>query len=292
MYNNFSVFADSNCDAWIPLESLVLPVSVIFVLIIVMVAYTRYTNFKIHSLVRMRSFLLDLLICDTILSVAITLWIIFGDEAFNCKSSVLDVSVSVVNGVYYACLFCYFMPTAFDPSLRIVKLCLRWLLWSLFVVVQIALSLAAYFVSDRNREIVSVVMFCYEVRRQSKTVASFAFGFILLMLSDVMLLKKFHNSRNENSKRRNLLNTFCGILFQVFPSLYLIALSFVLFAEHQNSCVQHAAMLVLLALFPAILSTVMSLVGVINAIKERRRQIRYDNRTIAKIGDLTLTELT
>ena len=274
----FSV--DNSCKGWMSMVTLPSVFVVIILLTILSVAYAIYTKRKMQTI--LGSLVADILIVSTLVSIGVTAWIILGDKAFDCKESFTDFIVHVNNGVYFSCLFCFVIPSALTMRSRLFKFVIKWLLLAAVVAVQVALAVVAHFRMDRNMEEETFVTFCYRVRRQVTYMTSFCFGLAVLIFSDLMLLKKLYVSQITNTMQQNRLNACLAVLCQVIPCAYALALSFVFFPSKEKLCQQHAGFLIVLALFPAVLSIIFVVVAIVNAKVRKRRKYHRD---VAAVGE-------
>ena len=260
---------EGNCEDSAPSNMLPSTIVIISLLAIIVVVYMLCNTVKIQ--IGLRLTVGYVLIASAALSIAVTLWIVLASKPLTCNGGIHHLIVTVNNGIYFSCLLCCLIPLSFTIRCKNSPSVLRWLLLSPFIIVQVSLSGAAHFLSDNNTKNSSTVEFCHHNSYEVIYIVSHYFGFIILMLLDLTLLKKFYHNRLKNGILQNRLNICWATLFQGVPCFYVIVLSFLLFANGAKVCRQSDTFFVLLALFPTLLSTLLLSVDTINVILQRRR---------------------
>ena len=250
--------------------------AVVVILIVLLSAYClnkqRNKKFKPKRLIRL--FPLNILMIDTLASVIISFWIVLAEVAFVCDSRSADFLINVCNGIYYSVLASY-VTSKLITSPRILHVCVKIMVPSVLACVQIVLAAVAHFGSVGNKENKSTVQFCYDERSDTTVIASYCYGFVLLVMCIVLLFAKLYHDRKRgywNPLRK--LGVFATVLLSTMVALtYSLALGNVLSPTDENDCAQHADFLVVLGLFPAIVSTCVCGAGFMKALYNKKYEM-------------------
>ena len=243
---------DPGCDDWASPTLLAVSITVGILLLIVVliyvkakVGYIRRTNGLVSK---------SLLIAGAFLSVLLTVYIISTDVVYVCDVRTIDFLINISNGIYFSILVGYLI------SLLIIYPRLpsdlgKALAPSIFVAVQIIIAAVAHFSMVEEQGIRTSVHFCYDERKKSSVTASYCYGFALLLISIVLVFVKLYRGlkRPGKSGGKNKL-VFFGLFSISVVTIYSVPLYFVLLSGDEINCSRHAESLVILALFPAIMS--------------------------------------
>lgn len=199
-----------------------------------------------------RSLSLDVLITVTVLSIVVSYIITAADMVFICDIRIADFCINVCNGVYYSILVVWLLST----NARIQSSLFRVTLTCLLVILQLILAVIAHLESTENREQKTLVKFCYDERGKPVVVLSYAYGFVLMLLAVILLYASIYRNRSYYSRTEKIAFFCLTFLALAIAITNGVAMFYLLWANEVNDCGIHANFVVVMALFPAILSIV------------------------------------
>ena len=244
---------------------------VLVVAIVLLVVANVFLKIKAISVRRITgSFVKGILITVVVLSVAISLSIVSTDVAFICDVRYIDFAINVCNAIYFCIPLGYFASNVIT-SPRVVYFIVRYIIPSFLVIVQIVLAGVAHFTrADRGEKI--SVHFCYDERRKPLVAISYCYGLTLLVACSLLMLLKLCRSRTLYVRSGKIEMFSVALLSMFIIVIYLVSLSFVLLPKDETDCGRHADSLVALALFPAMISLLGFIFGIVGPVYKRIKQ--------------------
>lgn len=263
------------------------PVTIVAVLLPI-VSYLYLRAKEKHMSVIFRSATNDILLADTVLSLAISYWIVSSDVAFDCDGRPADFLINVCNGIFYS-VFLAYLASELIKRPGLVNLCVKTMVPTILIGCQIVLAAVAHFSEIGIKGRRSTVRYCYGERSGTAVKTSYCYGFALLVLCVALLFAKLWRKWKQTPSRGTLMiGNSCHISFCIAVAVtYSLALSFVLWSNDETDCANHASFLVILALYPAILSLSYCVGGLAKTFyrKKRRRSFNWEQTGMTHVHD-------
>ena len=252
---------------------------VVLVLLFVISIYLKVHDISIRSVII--SAVKCILVIDVILSVCISVFIVASEVAFSCDVRYIDFLINVSNAIYFSILLGY-LASRVITSPRLTYFTVKNVIPSFLMIVQVILAGMAHFANVKEKGEKVSVDFCYDERRSALVVSSYCYGFALLVLCIVLTILKLY--RTQGCYRRSgKIEMFCIVFMSISVAvIYLVSLFFVLWPKDETDCGRHAESLVVLALFPAIISLLGFSCSIIKPVYKKLRRfcgVRAEART-------------
>jgi hypothetical protein len=261
---------DPGCDAWASQALLAVAVTVGILLIIVVSIYLKCKKGYIGRTNGLVS--KSLLIAVAILSVLLTVYIVSADVIYVCDHMrIVDFLINISNGIYLSIIVGH-LTSLLIMYPRLPSDSGRILAPSIFITVQFVIAGVAHFLEVEEQGIRSSVYFCHDERKKVVVAASYCYGFALMLISIVLGFLKFYKKLKGPGKNSGKNKFIFFVLFSItVVSIYLVSLYFVLWSRDDINCSRQAESLVILALFPAIMSLLACSYSVTKIIYRRLR---------------------
>jgi hypothetical protein len=241
-------YCQTNCDS----KSLYSMSSLVFItltfLLIVCVTWTLRNGVdKAKDLIKLPG--VSVLTFCTILSIGVSLWLIFEGEAIDCESRVDDLLVTVINSMSFTVLLIFVIVLLVRN--RLIKMALKMFGFLMLISIQIAISAVAHVMPSENSNGKDHVDYCSEERRKPLAVISYLYGdlsftvFVLLLLCHLWC--KWGDFSNSNKCFKFVSAAFALILWIVY-TLMIVLLVFI----DGKSCTQMGQIFIVIAVFPSI----------------------------------------
>lgn len=190
-----------------------------------------------------------ILALDVLLAFAISLWIIFGEEALNCEDRVDDFLVTLTNSLCYLMLIGYLLSHHIDNNMA--QCCMQVCGCGVLLAVQIAISAVAHF-GIASADGADPVLHCYDERSKAIVAVSYWYSGVLLLGCVVLLLLDLFSASGRFKVMGKAFKVFCGSLAVAVGVVYVVALVNIIWADNQDFCLSHGRFFVVLAIYPGI----------------------------------------
>lgn len=187
---------------------------------------------------------------DSLSSLFISLWIIFGKEALDCDNRVDDFLVNVTNSVCYS-VFLTRLLSHYVVS-RLSQLCMKIAVCLLLVTLQIILAAVAHFEQVDMAGARDPVEHCYSERRKAMVMVSYWYSGLLLIGCVGLLLLSLWWRNGEYIRQSSTNKVLFGVLSVSVVIIYMVSLVFVLSVEKRSLCIDQGRFFILIAAFPSI----------------------------------------
>ena len=242
---------------------------VVFVLLVVVYVYWKS---KVDFIRRItRSVVKGILIIVVMLSVVVSLSLVLTDVAFVCHVRYIDFLINLYNAIYLSILLGYLASKVITRP-RIAYFSVRYAIPSFLVIIQLVLGGMAHFTRvEEKKEKISIHV-CYDERKKPIVTISYCYDLALMVVCIVLMLSKLYRSRRYY-KRSGKFELFSVALLSISMTvIYWISLSFVLLPKDGTDCRRHADCLVVLAMFPAMISMLGFIFSIIKPVHKRLKR--------------------
>ena len=242
---------------------------VVNVLLLAVYVYWKSNAVFIRQIAR--SVVKSILIIVVMLSVGVSLSLVLTDVAFVCHVRYIDFLINVYNAIYLCILLGCLASTVITRP-RIAYFAVRYTIPSFLVIIQIVLGGMAHFTRvEEKKEKISIHV-CYDERKKPIVTISYCYGLALMVLCIILMLLKLYRSRRYY-KRSGKFELFSVALLSISMTvIYWISLSFVLLPNDDTDCRRHADCLVVLAMFPAMISMLGFIFSIIEPVHKRLKR--------------------
>ena len=217
--------------------------------------------------------------CVALLSIAISLWIIFGDEAGNCDNRVDDFFVTVINSVCFTVLLIALVVPLVTS--RLLRLLVKVGGFVFVMMIQLAVSIQAHLVegggTDHDDD--DPVTHCYNERGKVLSSVSYLYGNVLLVLCVLLLIHSLCSKRGKYYQRKWPFKLMSGFLAVLLMILYTVMVTVLLWVD-SVSCVMMGRVFMVMAVFPAAIC--MAVVAVLLLTDSNDHDVVFDSR----LGDI------
>lgn len=213
------------------------------------------------------------LIMNTLASIAITFWITFGGEAFQCENGTENFLVNITNTVCYSVIFLHLVSKKFDRPLS--KFCVRCVGFIFLVGVQTIVSALAHFVLPSDHRDESHIVNCSEERQKPLTVVSYCYSVVLLSVNAILYFF------SRCSMEGHLAKSCVKMTITIFTaSLYLVFVILFLLWDEDSDCVVQARLFIVISLYPSLICLSMVAIATVTLLYKMHRRKR-DNVTLS-----------
>ena len=186
----------------------------------------------------------------TILSIAVSLWMIFGGEAVDCESRVDDFLVTVINNVSFTVLLIFL--TVLLVTNRLMKMALKVFGFPILVSIQIAISAVAHLMPSEDSYGEDRVKYCFDERKKPLAVVSYMYSDVSFTVCILLILCNLWLKWGDFSKSNKQFKFISASLALSLWIVYTLMVVFLVFLD-DRSCTQMGQIFITVAVFPSIL---------------------------------------
>ena len=251
------------------LYSMAALVAVLFLLLIIVFVLRCKVSGSIRGVLKdFKSPGILILLVNCLDSLWISLWIIFGKEAFDCDNRVDDFLVSVNNGICYSMFFAYFLSHSFVN--RLGQLCTQITGSLALVILQIVFAAAAYFEQADKSDTDDPMDHCYSQRGKETAKVSSWYGVVLLIGCAGLLLLNLYWKKGKYTRQSTVVKVLGGVLAISIVIIYTLCVVFVFSLDDRSLCIDQGRFFIVMASFPAVICGLMTAVLTVQQLRQTR----------------------